>query len=42
MALFKKINQEKKVTIILITHNRDLAGQANRQLKMSQGIISEL
>lgn len=41
MDLFKKINREKGVTIILITHNLELAGRANRRLRMTNGTIKE-
>jgi len=37
MNLFKKINQKHGVTIILITHNLELAGKAQKQLRMSKG-----
>jgi putative ABC transport system ATP-binding protein/lipoprotein-releasing system ATP-binding protein len=37
MDLFKEINQKKRVTIILITHNLELAGRAQRKLRMSKG-----
>lgn len=39
MGLFKEINQKKGVTIILITHNLELAGRAQRKLRMSKGRI---
>lgn len=41
MALFHRLNNEKKVTFILITHNLDLASQAKRRLRMSHGKVSE-
>jgi ABC-type lipoprotein export system ATPase subunit len=42
MALFKDINEKKGVTIILITHNMGLAGQAKKHLRMSQGKLKEI
>jgi len=42
MDLFYKINQEKGVTIILITHNLELAKRAKKQLRMTQGNLLEL
>lgn len=42
MALFKDINEKKGVTIILITHNMGLAGQAKKHLRMSQGKLQEI
>lgn len=41
MELLKKLNKEKKVTFIFITHNLDLAKQAQRRLKMSSGSLEE-
>ncbi len=37
MALFEEINQKHGVTIILITHNLELAGKAQKQIKMGKG-----
>ena len=42
MALFKDINEKKGVTIILITHNMGLAGQAKKRLRMSQGKMEQI
>jgi ABC-type lipoprotein export system ATPase subunit len=42
MELFYKINREKGVTIILITHNLELAKRAKKQLRMTQGDLFEL
>ncbi|MEW6108932.1 MAG: ABC transporter ATP-binding protein [Nitrospirota bacterium] len=42
MRLFKRLNEEKQITFILITHSLDLAGQARRQLRMSQGRMKEV
>ena len=42
MDLFYKINREKGVTIILITHNLELAKRAKKQLRMTQGDLLEL
>lgn len=37
MDLFEKINLQQSVTIILITHNLELAGKAQKRLRMSRG-----
>jgi putative ABC transport system ATP-binding protein/lipoprotein-releasing system ATP-binding protein len=37
MELFYKINREKAVTIILITHNLELAKKAQTRLRMTRG-----
>ena len=42
MATFKDINEKKRVTIILITHNMELAGQAKKHLRMSQGKLAQI
>jgi len=42
MALFRRLNEEDKVTFIFITHNLELAGYAQRQLRMNQGSIQEV
>ncbi len=42
MDLFKKLNEEKKITFIFITHNLELARHAQRQLRMTQGMISDM
>ncbi|MBI5074235.1 MAG: ABC transporter ATP-binding protein [Nitrospirae bacterium] len=40
MELFRKLNREKKMTFIFITHNLELAGMASRQLRMTRGILA--
>lgn len=42
MDLFKKLNEEKKITFIFITHNLELARHAQRQLRMTQGMIRDM
>ena len=37
MNLFEEINQKHGVTIILITHNPEVAGKAHKKLRMSKG-----
>ena len=37
MSTLKKLNREKKITIILITHNMDEAAEADRIVVMSEG-----
>jgi putative ABC transport system ATP-binding protein len=39
MELFQRINKEEKKTIILITHNPELARQADRTITISDGRI---
>lgn len=41
MDLFHKLNKEEKKTIILITHNYELAEETSRILTMKDGILSE-
>lgn len=42
MEFFRRLNREKRITFILITHNLNLAEQASRRLRMSQGVVQEL
>lgn len=42
MDLFNRINREKKVTLIFITHNLDLARHAQRKLRMTHGSVEEI
>jgi putative ABC transport system ATP-binding protein/lipoprotein-releasing system ATP-binding protein len=42
MNLFEDINKKHGVTIILITHNLELAGKAQKQLRMSKGRLVDI
>jgi putative ABC transport system ATP-binding protein/lipoprotein-releasing system ATP-binding protein len=42
MDLLKRINKEKGITLVLVTHNTELAGDATRRLEMSQGRLYEV
>ena len=42
MGLFEHINKEHGVTIILITHNLDLAGTAQKKFRMSKGQLIDI
>ncbi|MGB5822453.1 MAG: ABC transporter ATP-binding protein [Proteocatella sp.] len=37
--LFRKINKELKTTLLIITHDRDLAAKSDRIIEMKDGII---
>ncbi|MDO9181608.1 MAG: ATP-binding cassette domain-containing protein, partial [Bacteriovorax sp.] len=39
MALFKKINLEKKTTVIYVTHDKDYANLAARKIELVDGIL---
>jgi len=42
MSILKEINQEKKTTIVMVTHDPDFAEMANRKINLSDGkIVSE-
>jgi ABC-type lipoprotein export system ATPase subunit len=41
MQLFRRLNREKQITFIFITHNRELAGMAQRTLRMTRGNLHE-
>ena len=42
MDLFEEINQKQGVTIILITHNLELAGKAQKKFRMSKGQLVDI
>lgn len=39
MKLFTQLNQEDKITIVLVTHEREIAQKARRQIFMRDGKI---
>jgi putative ABC transport system ATP-binding protein len=39
MELIKKFHEETKTTIIIITHEKDIAAYAQRQIKLEDGVI---
>ena len=41
MNLFKKLNEEDGVTIVLVTHDEKMAKYANRVIRIFDGIITE-
>jgi putative ABC transport system ATP-binding protein len=40
MGLIKRLNEEKGVTIIMVTHDQRLATQAKRMVQMFDGVIT--
>ena len=42
IRLFNKMNVEQQVTFIIVTHNKEIAAKTQRQLKMSNGVVTEL
>ncbi len=42
MAFFEKINREKKVTMIMVTHSSEIALRAPKRLRMKQGVLETL
>lgn len=40
LRLFHKLNEERGLTILIVTHDRELAGQVNRTVRISDGKIS--
>jgi ABC-type lipoprotein export system ATPase subunit len=42
IRLFYNMNKEQLTTFIIVTHNKDIAAQTQRQLKMSSGIVTEI
>jgi putative ABC transport system ATP-binding protein/lipoprotein-releasing system ATP-binding protein len=41
IKLFHRMNEEKGITFIIVTHNREIAGQAKIQFSMNNGVLSE-
>jgi putative ABC transport system ATP-binding protein len=39
MALLKRLNKEDQVTIIVVTHDLDVAGQARRNIRLKDGKV---
>jgi putative ABC transport system ATP-binding protein/lipoprotein-releasing system ATP-binding protein len=37
--LFRRFNQEQATTFVVVTHNREIAAQAHRQLVMKNGVL---
>ncbi len=42
LNLFRKMNEERNTTFIIVTHNKDIASQAGKQFRMSGGVLSEI
>ena len=40
--LLLRLNQEQKVSLIVVTHNMELAGMMQRQLQMKDGLLNEI
>jgi ABC-type lipoprotein export system ATPase subunit len=41
MKLFKELNTQDKITILIVTHEADIAAKAKRQIRMKDGQIIE-
>lgn len=41
MDLFKRMNQTKGITFIIVTHSSDLARQTEKRYRMSNGVLKE-
>jgi putative ABC transport system ATP-binding protein/lipoprotein-releasing system ATP-binding protein len=42
MSLFHRMNEERNITFVIVTHNKEVAGKATRRLKMSYGKLSDI
>ncbi len=42
IRFFERFNSEKRTTIVMVTHNSDLAARAARRFRMKHGVIEEL
>ena len=41
MEIFRKMNREQGITVVLVTHDPEIAAQADRQIKIKDGMIVE-
>jgi len=41
IRLFRDMSEKKKITFLIVTHNKEIASETTRQLNMSNGILSE-
>ena len=39
MALFHRMNEEQGITFLIVTHSSEIAGQCNKQYRMSHGVL---
>jgi putative ABC transport system ATP-binding protein len=39
MTIFRKLNDEKKITIVMVTHEADIGAQAKKRIFMRDGVI---
>jgi putative ABC transport system ATP-binding protein/lipoprotein-releasing system ATP-binding protein len=42
MALFQKINQEKKTTVIYVTHDKEFANRALKKIELADGSLKNI
>ncbi len=42
MSILKRINSEKRITFVLVTHSSELAKGASRKIRMTHGCVEEL
>lgn len=42
MTFFEKINREKNVTMIIVTHSSEIALRAAKRFRMKQGVFEKL
>lgn len=42
IALFDRMNREAGTTFVIVTHNKEIAARTSRQMKMVNGVVSEI
>lgn len=42
IRLFQRINQDRKTTFVIVTHNNEIAAQAKRRFRMSSGVLATI
>lgn len=42
IQLFRSMNEEKGITFVIVTHNKEIANQAKKQFRMTNGVLSAI
>lgn len=42
IELFRRMNKEKGITFIIVTHDREIANQVKKRFRMTNGVLSEI
>jgi putative ABC transport system ATP-binding protein/lipoprotein-releasing system ATP-binding protein len=42
IRLFQRMNEDRKTTFVIVTHNNEIAAQAKKRFRMSSGVLSPI